>query len=102
MSEYRTDGAGAEALALQLDADERLQPGDAGYWQHWGARTFDVKAGDIIATLDNGVIVLDEIASARDNTVQMVYTTVSGKTFSLGHLFKGFQVFRSGTHNTLA
>lgn len=101
-TEYRCDGAGAEALAKQLSADERLQPGDSGYWEVWGAGTFDVIAGDIIVTFDNGTLVCEEIASCRNNTVQMVFTTVSDKAFSLGHLFRQFKVFRLGTHNMLA
>lgn len=103
MDDIRCDGPGAEALAKQLTADERLSAGTDGYWQHWGARPSDIRPGDIVVTLDSGAMVLDEIATSEDwHGLRQSLVTVSGKEFSLGHLFRGFQVFRYGTHNTLA
>lgn len=103
-TKFRCDGPGAETLAAQLAADERLQPGKQGYWRVWGARTYDVEPGDVVVTLDRetDTLVCEEIAETHDLVPRMRFTTVTGATFSIGHLAPGIMVFRPGTGNTLA
>lgn len=92
-----------EVLKAQLESPVRLQPGEAGYWQVWGANTYVIEVGDIIVTIDNDSnLVYDEVVSFEHQPTRVRIHGADESTFTLGHWFTNFKLFRFGTKNTLA
>lgn len=98
----RTDGPAAEALAAQLLAAVELAPDTEGLWRVWGACPSTIEVGDVVVNLDGDTMVIEEVAAITDTLVGVSITTPSGAKFRMGGLFRGFQLYRPGTHATLA
>jgi hypothetical protein len=98
-----TETPAVTELRTQLAAPERIEPGTEGWWQVYGATPDHVRAGDVLVMLDpDGELTYDEVATATVRSVDVRYTDPAGAVFRLGRMFRGFTLFRRGTHHTLA
>jgi Cu/Zn superoxide dismutase len=90
-----------------LDAQGVLQPGQEGFWQHWGASARDIHPGDLILVKwvnDDGTtkeITEHEVVTAEDKTGVVAVTDTEGNSFWVGWLQR-ITLLRQGTHNTLS
>jgi hypothetical protein len=79
----------------------RLEPGEEGWWEVWGARPWHLRAGDRLITLEDGELVETDVLQATQAPPRMRLQTPQGvQTIGMG--FERCRVFRWGTHNTLA
>jgi hypothetical protein len=92
-----------EECRTQMESDTRLQPGQEGWWRVWGAKTWDVKVGDIIVTSEEEGLVFDEVTELSIEPTRLKYVNQDGKTWTIGHASRqNWFLYRKGTHNTLA
>lgn len=97
-----TTNTDAAELQAQLEAPDRIEPGTAGWWRVWGARSSVIRSGDVIVTLEDGELVFDDVAAVEHLPLRFRITRHDGTTFTLGQLFAGWQLYRRGDRNTLA
>ena len=95
---------GHDAIAL-FESQGVKQPGTYGFWQVWGARTQDVKPGDILLCKngDDGEVQADYITEvfAAKSPLRAGFINADGKRFTLG-IIAPMILCRWGTHGTLA
>lgn len=81
----------------EIEAQGKLERGQAGWWQVWGASALDIQAGDVVVDSQGPY----EVFAVKGKGL----TTLALDT-SEGDIHVGFQanirVIRKGTENTLA
>jgi hypothetical protein len=99
-------------LASQQETG-KLQPGDPGYWQVWGARAADIRPGDLVmmARGEGDARQFYEFQCAEclptrpdhliGDTCQPRFRTTDGRVLGVG-MVQRIKIVRYGTHNTLA
>lgn len=84
--------------------DHPKQPGEAGYWQVWGATVHHVQPGDLMMSRnDDGSINVDyveDVYTPKNHPLRWGFI-VAGKKVTLG-AFTPITVMRPSTHNLLA
>ena len=86
----------------QMESETRLQPGEEGWWRLWGARTYHIKVGDVIVTLDQPNLLFDEVVELEDKPTHVRYKNQDGNWWTMGHGNTKWLLYRKGTKNTLA
>lgn len=93
-------------MLAEVFPDPPLQPGMEGWWQVWGAQARHVRVGDRLVFLDDeapqGLLVQEVAEILPSNLVQFRYKTTEGEAQHFGLLWRGWRLFRRGTHHTLA
>lgn len=102
--DIKTDGSPqVDEFMAQVDADTRLQPGEAGWWRVWGASARDIKGGDIVMTKsgdDYEAFYVESTYTAKAHPIR-VGIVVGGQQQTFGALV-GLVLYRKGTKNTLS
>lgn len=90
----------------EFEAQDRLQPGQAGWWKVWGARVSDIRIGDIVMCKNgsDGSVMTDYVAgtfTSKAAPLRRGFFDHDGEIFTIG-VMAPVVLVRFGTHNTLA
>ncbi len=96
-------------LTTILDEQGAMEPQNPGFWEHWGAHAYEIRAGDMIMIRYRGEDIrreyeVKELAPYGDSVRDLCGTrflATSGEYVWVGALQK-FVLFRRGTHHTLS
>lgn len=94
----------AKAFA-ELDAQGAIAPGVEGWWKVWGARPYDVKAGDLVLydhtkEGSEGWALIEDTFTPKAYPIRVGWVA-EGEKFTMGAGVP-IIVLRRGTHHTLA
>ena len=86
-----------------LDAQGVLQPGEKGFWKVWGARIYNIRAGDLLMFKGRDGTTQECQVESVDHTEIVCPKVVAtdGREFRLGALMP-IILLRQETHNILA
>lgn len=88
----------------QVEAQGRLKPGEAGWWEVWGATVHDARPGDLILAKVDGEILptlVIDLFPAKADPVRVGIVTDHGERVTFGALNR-IVLLRPGTKHTLA
>lgn len=92
-----------EEIRAEIEAQGELQPGEAGWWQVWGASPRDIEGGDYVLLKTEGGV--DEFYVAETyrcaNHGMQYGIIVDGVKMTLGALSR-ITILRPGTKSTLS
>ncbi len=92
---------GTDEVRAEIEAQPRLQPGEPGWWQVWGASVPDIRPGDYVLTKVEEFYVQDTFVPEGLRAYTSLGLVTDGERSVIGRLCP-IVLLRPGTRNTLS